>query len=338
MLLSLCLVWLVYESGASQEVKTAKSGKWELSGRVQVQHLYNTSVSGDSTFTNQGFRIRRGRLKIKAKISKWITGKLQMEVRDNSPRLKDAEAKLKLSKRVYFRFGQFKVPVWREELRSSGKLLLVERGPAAAFLAHNLLAARHIGAEFGAELGEQVSIIVNWSNGAGEGGREDAGRSKSGQINNGKMLATRINVAVSRQVEVGLSAAANRLGNTIAASGLDNRGTHWVIAPDFGIYLPSGVIVEGGLALGTLDKKPQGSAEDRRFLLFDIAGSFRQKLAAPRESLAGMDAVEFALGFSFVEPNRDLSDDESLVVRFGPAVYFGRQARLQVNGEIISPT
>ncbi|NIW80878.1 MAG: hypothetical protein GWN16_16070, partial [Calditrichae bacterium] len=83
------------------------------------------------------------------------------------------------------RVGQFKVPVWREELRSSGSLLLVERSAAAEFLADLLLSARHVGIEFGGQFQNGVDFAVNYSNGAGEGEREDAGRNKSFSINNG---------------------------------------------------------------------------------------------------------------------------------------------------------
>ncbi|MEK7728693.1 MAG: porin, partial [candidate division KSB1 bacterium] len=151
----------------SQEVKTTNSKSWDLSGNIQLQHLYNTDLAGEATRTNQGFRIRRGRLVAKGKLTDYVETSFQIEVRDNSPRLKDAEGKIKLASELYFRFGQFKVPVWREELRSSTRLLLLERSAAADFLVSNNLSARHIGVEFGRAPKEGLQFIFNLSNGAG---------------------------------------------------------------------------------------------------------------------------------------------------------------------------
>ena len=106
-----------------EEVIGKNSTRLELSGRVQLQHLYNSDTESDAVNTNHGFRMRRGRFQVKASLTDWVSAKFQVELRDNSPRLKDAEAKMKLADQFFVRLGQFKVPVWREELRSSGKLL-----------------------------------------------------------------------------------------------------------------------------------------------------------------------------------------------------------------------
>ena len=126
----------------AQEVAAKNSVDLKLSGRVQLQHYYNNQLRNEDSLTYHGFRIRRGRFQIDAQLTSFLKAKLQVEARDNSPRLKDAEATLKLFKNYYFRVGQFKVPVWREELRSSGDLLLVERSAASTFLIVNLLSAR----------------------------------------------------------------------------------------------------------------------------------------------------------------------------------------------------
>lgn len=159
-----------------QEIKPANSKSWEVSGNVQLQHLYNKDIASDSNRINEGFRIRRGRLVVKGKLTDYVETNFQIEVRDNSPRLKDAEGKVKMASDLYFRFGQFKVPMWREELRSSTRLLLAERSAAADFLIAYNLSARHIGVEFGRAPKAGLQFAFNLSNGAGEGGREDAGQ------------------------------------------------------------------------------------------------------------------------------------------------------------------
>ena len=137
-LLVFAVVFLFCVVLRAQDVEASKAKSWSLDGRIQLQHLYDNSIKADDMENNNGFRMRRTRLEVKAKLTDWVSGKIQFEVRDNAPRLKDAEAKMKIFERYNVRLGQFKVPVWREELRSSGSLFLVERSETAAFLEENL--------------------------------------------------------------------------------------------------------------------------------------------------------------------------------------------------------
>ena len=333
----------------AQEVEASKAKSWSLAGRVQLQHLYDNSIESDAAKNNNGFRMRRTRLEVKAKLTDWISSKIQIEVRDNAPRLKDAEAIMKLYENYEVRLGQFKVPVWREELRSSGSLLLVKRSVAAAFLEENYLSSRHIGFEFAGKYKNGIGFAVNYSNGAGEGGREDAGRTRYtkvddttfvslDEVNNGKLYTARINIPIKKIVEIGLSVSLNQLGNEIAEYGIDNKGNVYVIAPDFGLYLPFGLDIEGGFAIGALSKDLLGSVKDENFNLFDVTAQWKKSLEKPIENLGGLDAFGFAGGISYIEPDTNTDDDEMLNFRFGPVIYFGKQFRLQVNGEIESMT
>lgn len=325
----------------AQEVKTTNAKSWELSGNIQLQHLYNTDIEGDASRTNEGFRMRRGRLVAKGKLTDYVETSFQIEVRDNSPRLKDAEGKIKLGSELYFRFGQFKVPVWREELRSSTRLMLVERSAAADFLVNNNLSARHLGVEFGRAPKEGVQFMVNFSNGAGEGGREDAGVTKSGTANNGKLLTGRLNWITSKKFHVGLSGAVNNVGNKTLVS--DNTGTITAITPDFGAYFVTGeksqLDIEGGLALGKISKEFIGAqaADDQEFKLFDVTGRWLTQFSAAKAGLGGLDAFELAAGFTLLDPNSNLTDAQTKYFRFGPAFYFGKQTRLQFNAEMEMP-
>lgn len=323
----------------SQEVKTKNARSWELGGRIQLQYLHIPDIDGDAGVTNNGFRIRRGRFEAAGQLTDWVQTKFQIEVRDNSPRLKDAEGKIKLGNSFFVRLGQFKVPVWREELRSSGKLLLIERSEVAEFLLDLNLSARQIGVEFGGTATNNIQWAVNLSNGSGEGGREDAGQNKQTFINNGKLITGRINVPVGEKVHIALSGAANRAGMDTGIA--DNSGTIYTIAPDFGVYLPAGANgqfdLEGGLAIGKISSDFLNTTEDREFTLFDITGRWTGKMQETREELGGLNALEFAAGITFIEPNSNVDDNETLFIRFGPAFYFGKNTRLQLNGEVESP-
>lgn len=326
------------QENANKEGEKKVSKPVKVSGRVQVQHLWDSETSSDAKTTNEGFRIRRGRIMIAAEPNEYVKATIQLEARDNSPRMLDAEVDVKLNAWT-LRAGQFKVPVWREELRSSGDLLLIERSIAAEFLASNLFSARHMGVELTGKLGSS-ELALNFSNGAGEGGREDAGRTKSATFataphtNNGKMISARFNVPVMKGFELGASGSVNRLGNAIDT--IDNRGSAWAAGLD-GSYeieaLGGNVLAEGGIMAGSFAKKILGTTKDRTFKGGDFSVLWRNSLTRPVQHLAGADGYEFAVGISYLEPNSLLDEDEEWNFRWGPAILFGPKMRLQVNGE-----
>ncbi len=332
------------EHASAQDVKTKNSMELKLSGRVQLQHFYNDAFRTADTLTYHGFRIRRGRFQVDAKLTPFLSAKLQVEARDNSPRLKDAEAKLKLFKNYYVRFGQFKVPVWREEFkRSSGDLILVERSAASAFLILNLLSARQIGTEFGGNITSNLSFALNYSNGSGEGNSEIEIATilrDENQIelqltrNNGKMYTGRLDYDFSEKVQVGLSGAVNFVGNEVDT--LSNKGQNTIIAPDFGIYLPSGVDLEGGIAFGSISKSYIEAAENKNYIAADLTGRWKKMFEKELESWGGMSGFEIAAGISYIDVDTNELNQRN-AYRFGPAVYFGKNSRLQINTEIVDP-
>lgn len=326
------------QENANKEGEKKASKPVKVSGRVQVQHFWDSETTTDASKTNEGFRVRRGRIKIAAEPSEYVKAMIQLEARDNSPRMLDAEIDVKLNTWT-LRAGQFKVPVWREELRSSGDLLLIERSIAAEFLAANLFSARHIGVELNGKIGAS-EVAVNVSNGAGEGGREDAGREKSNAFaanlhtNNGKMVSARFNLPIMKGVELGASGSVNQLGNSIDT--VDNRGTAWAAGLDGATQvevLGGQVIAEGGVMAGSFAKKILGSNKDRKFKGGDVSVLWRDKFSGPKSGLVGADGYELAAGVSYLEPNSLVDEDEEWNFRFGPAILFGPKMRLQLNGE-----
>ena len=335
--------------GDENNVTAKNSRSLLLSGRVQLQHLYSDQFKAEDNVTNNGFRMRRLRVQLDGKLNDFVSGAIQFEIRDNSPNLKDGYLTIKLFNNYYLRGGQFKVPVWREEfIRSSGSLLLVERSSASAFLLLTLLSGRQVGAEFGGDLTKQLSFIFNYSNGAGEGFHELT-RSKSFNQNNGKMFTGRLDFNLNKAFKIGVSGAANNLGNKIAGTDstgsqviFDDTGTNQVISPDFGIYLGN-FDVEGGIGFGKISKNfgkevfDLDLTEDVDFTVADLTGRWKTKLSQSIATLGGVDAVEFAAGVSYINTRVEASN-ERLTYRFGPAIYFGSKTRLQVNGEFVDFT
>ena len=320
-------------SGMAQKSPVRSTGVWSLSGRLQLQHVYHAGIPSDAARINQGFRIRRGRLVVKANTSEFIQVLFQIEARDNKPRLKDAAGAVHLANGFYVRFGQFKVPVWREELRSSGKLLLIERSPVASYLAGLNLSARQIGLEIGKRSANGLHWVLNLSNGAGEGQREDAGRSKSDLfLNNGKLFTARLEARPRRRLALGISAALNQVGTRIGAT--DATGTIRAILPDFHLALPVGanqsLDIEGGLGWGKISGN-LADGQEKTFVLLETTARWQQALRHPSRTLAGLEAVEFAAGYAMIHDLRTVS-----VFRFGPGLRFGKAMRLQVNAEIES--
>jgi hypothetical protein len=292
----LLVAWSNYN--LAQEIKLGNAKSWSVSGLVQVQHLVSPDINSDTSETNNGFRIRTGRLHVKSKLTDFVSARFLIEGRDNNPRLLDAEGMLVFND-FFLKFGQFKVPVWREELRLAGNLLLVERSPAAAFLAGSdiLLSSRHMGMEFGGKIQKNVDFAINYSNGSGLGVSEDAGRSKEFNVNNGKLFTGRINVAAKEILDI-----------------------------------------EGGIAFGSISRGLLKTRGDRKFIVSNLTGRWRSEFSQPKNHLAGCSGVEFAAGITYVEPNSNLDVDETIYFRLGPALNFGKHARIQFNGEVEQPT
>jgi hypothetical protein len=333
-------VFIILPGLSAQEVKTKNSMGLDLSGRVQLQHVYNDNLASADSISSHGFRMRRVRVQLEAKITDFLLSKIQIEVRDNSPRLKDAEGKLQLFNKYYFRFGQFKVPVWREEfIRSSGDLILVERSAAAEFLLLNLLSARHIGTEIGGTPSSKISLVLNYSNGSGEGISEIERQILVGgklltDANRGKMWSGRIDLSLDKRFQLGLSGVINYLGSRVDS--LSNEGENMVVAPDFGIYLPAGFDLEGGLAAGTLSKSFVKTLDDSNFLLADLTGRWKKIFDRPYNQWGGLLGFELALGFSYIDCEVNGLEERNSF-RFGPALYFSKKTRLQSNFELVNP-
>jgi hypothetical protein len=146
------------------------------------------------------------------------------------------------------------------------------------------------------------------------------------------MVVVRLDFNLSNTLKIGVSGVANNRGNKIGET--DSTGLVSTIAPDFGIYLFSGIDIEGGIAFGRFSKNFLNTDDSRNFIVFNVSGRWKKKLAKVIEKFGDIDGVEFAASLSFIEPDLKLKENETLIVRFGPAVYFGPRARLQLNGEL----
>lgn len=325
-------ILLISGSALAQDVQHDHADSWQLSGLIQFQYFYNADIPGDAPVTNNGFRIRRARLKAAAELTDWVETKFQVEIRDNRPRLKDAEGSIRLFENVHVRMGQFKVPVWREEMKSAGNLLLIERSAVADVLLNLHVSSRQIGVEVDGRLG-QLNLAFNVSNGAGEGVAESAGSPKGSTVNNARLYTARVSAPLTDIFDMGISVAVNELGSNGDALA-DPRRSIYVLAQDFAMRLAtddrSHLDLEGGVVFGSEEIT---GADDRLFTLFDLTGRWHRPLDRAYSYLAGLDAYELAAGVTFLEPDTEISDNVTWILRGGPGLYFGQKVRLQLNGE-----
>ncbi|MBP9204967.1 MAG: hypothetical protein KBG28_13430 [Kofleriaceae bacterium] len=99
-----------------------------LTGRVQA-YFGGTSTPGASRVNSGAFEIHRARLGAEGQLgSDKLTFKTQTEFGRGLVHLKDFMIDLKLAPAVWLRAGQYKRPFSRQQITSSGKLELVERG------------------------------------------------------------------------------------------------------------------------------------------------------------------------------------------------------------------
>ncbi|MFP4600951.1 MAG: porin [Persicimonas sp.] len=101
-----------------------------IGGRVQTQLRTLVVDNGDDHDLDQlGFRIRRARLKIKGHaFSPRLTYQLQPELAGDSPSLRDYFFNYEfLADTLEGRVGQWRYPFLRQEITSSGSLMLVDR-------------------------------------------------------------------------------------------------------------------------------------------------------------------------------------------------------------------
>ncbi len=315
------------------DTEAKNSETLKFSGRIQLQHAHDFT-SEDSTETKDGFRMRRGRIQMDAQVNDFISAKFQIEVRDKSPQLVDALAKMKVSDEVTLKLGQFHAPVWREELRSSGSLLLVERSEAANMLIDNGVSGRQLGVGLAVEVTEEIDVELNVANGAGMGVKETPGSTIAKFVNDGKMLSGRVSGSFD-DFGVAVSYAQNAYGS----EELVNDGTNSVIAPDFNLNLLDGNLeIEGGLALGTnaYGDRVGTAPDDISWMVWDLTAKLVYMLDEPC-SVAGLNGYEFAVGVTGLDQNTDVDNDEMMILRGGPAFLFGPKTRIQINAELTMP-
>ena len=75
--LFLCSLSFSINQGLAQEVESKNSLNLKLSGRIQLQHVYNNKFRTEKTYTYHGFRMRRVRFQFSGKLTDYLSGKVK---------------------------------------------------------------------------------------------------------------------------------------------------------------------------------------------------------------------------------------------------------------------
>ena len=203
----LALVLPVFHSATAQ----ATQSPIHISGYVQPR----LQAIGDSA----GFQLRRARIAVEGNVTPWARVRLQVEFRTwvtpaagTSPAAQATDLYVALSQRRWTgTFGQFRVPLWRENLISSTVLELPDRTLGSDQLAP----FRDIGAMVGWTDG-RLAIAAAVTNGEGANVAKNT--------NNKLMYAERGTVAVGGGVDLGVAAEEKTDTSRWTADGEWKRG------------------------------------------------------------------------------------------------------------------
>lgn len=99
--------------------------KGDLSARIQVHWTYD---SREEQIPQSEFLIKRARLRLKSRLTPRIESEFQIDGGKGEFKLLDAYFEYKAFPAFAVRFGQYKMPFSREELRSAFDLPLIDRG------------------------------------------------------------------------------------------------------------------------------------------------------------------------------------------------------------------
>ncbi|HWN81609.1 MAG TPA: porin [Candidatus Udaeobacter sp.] len=127
--------------------------------RYEVDHIgERPAVPGNDL---NYFQLRRMRLRITGDWNQYFRVRIQLALQElvrefvNNQVLEDMFVRVRKSDAVEFQLGQYKMPISREELRSSSDQLVIDRSPIVnANFRRSLLISRDIGLQFGGNLYE----------------------------------------------------------------------------------------------------------------------------------------------------------------------------------------
>ncbi len=293
---------------------------WEL------EHL-SEDPGGDALQTSNSFYLRRARMKMDVRHEKWLRGQLDVEVGElfelSGSVLRDGYVEVRPLRQLRFRMGQFQRPFSGLELRSSGRLKVVERGDGNELIVEDLrYGDRDLGVEVFGRLVKDIRLDyqVGVFNGSGRNLTDD-GVSKD--------VVGRLGVRPTDWLRLGSSGAYKRFDDV--AEGQPEEG--WAAGGDFRLRM-LGIRLYGEAMVGldhTAWRDHPGEAAYESPLAFDALGILSRRFELP---VSWRLALEPVFKMEFLDPNAEVVDDHVLSLAPGLNTYLGQYFRVMVHGEL----
>ena len=321
----------VFATASDEGVQAGEANReiLEFKARIhagwEMDHLADPGV-GEDEFHNE-FLVKRARFKALWYPTDWLTGVIQIDAAEilvlGGSILKDAYIHISPLREIQLSVGQFKKPFSGLEMRSLGKIRLINRGPGNDLIIEDLgYGDRDLGAQISGRLIKSVKFdyFLGAFNGSGP---------NIGDPGNSKDIVARLQMKPVKQLALGANGSMKFFDDTTGsqpprgwATGLDVR-----LKPgDFQFY------AEGLLGANHLAYRYSSAVTaDDPPMFMDALGVISYRHVFP---VHWRFALEPAFKFEFLEPDANIMDDEIMVFTPGINTYFGKYFRLMINVEI----
>ncbi|MCP4600015.1 MAG: hypothetical protein GY847_05660 [Proteobacteria bacterium] len=300
------------------EVKGRIHTRWEMKHRSE-------GVDEGTDEIENGFLVRRARLKFLWRPTDWVMGVIQVGVErvfESMPSLlRDAYIHLSPLRFLELRVGQFKKPFSGLEMRSPGRMRVLERGEGNDVIVEDLLYGdRDLGIQLSGRIIRSVKLdyAIGVFNGSGPNiNLED----------NSKDLVGRLKIRPIKALRLGVNGSLKFFDDN---DDLDNEDHGWAVGGDIRIrYAGLRLHLESLFAedhnywtrTDTLDAPP---------LIFNVLGILSYRY---RFKVSWGFALEAVFKMEVLDTSMDIVDDEVLLYSPGINGYFGEYLRLMVQGE-----
>jgi len=290
-----------------QEFSVMVTKPISLSGYTQVRYRARDD-------NNDSFDIRRARLSLKGKINKPLSYKLQTEFGGSSQKLLDAELTFNLHSMIKISAGQFKIPLSRENLMSSSKLVTINRSQVVEALAARSkdVLGNQSGRDIGLKLNGSVNVITEGTLIDYTIGLFNGSGINTADLNERKDIGGRLTMQLVKQITLGGSFYS---GKYTPNNALDEIHNHERIGAE--------LFYNNSLISFTTEymKGKDGSTEKAGWYI--QAGCFLFS-----------KNVQGIVRYDTYDPDMNISNSISTVYTLGVNFFFDKQSKIQINYEL----
>lgn len=325
------------ETSSPEKKSNKKKKKVTINARIHAlwemthKDVPDNPLTNENEFENKApenqFQIRRARFKMSWRPEKWLTAVLQVGgFQDNDfgiSLLRDAYIHVSPLQYLEIRVGQFKKPFSRLELRSSGKLQVLNRGEGNELLVEELrYGDRDLGLQFSGRILPTVKLDyeIGVFNGSGPDISE-RGTSKD--------VTGRIKAEPFSWLSVGVNGSLKVFDDT---ENVDK--TAWAAGADAVLKVAGfRTHLEGILGLDHAFRNREIQVTDSAPPVFDFLAivSYKHKIADAYTAVS----LEPVFKIELLDPNTKVIDDQVLIYSPGFNIYISKYLRLMIQGEIL---